>query len=166
MQPNHLSVLGIIHTAISVLAIIAGIISLVQTGVIDPKGRYGKYYIVLTIITCLTGFPIMKTGHPSPGHILGVLIIVLFIVSLVPPILRIFGNKAAYVQVVILSGTLFLSFIPAINETLSRLPVSHPIATGPDDPIIKTGSLILLVLYIVGATYQVIKLRSFKKTHA
>ena len=76
-MPNHLSVLGIIHTIISVLAIIVAVMALFRHGKINPGEGAGRLYVILTIITCLTGFPIMKTGHPSAGHVLGIIILVI-----------------------------------------------------------------------------------------
>ena len=162
--PNHLSILGIIHTIISVIALVLGLLALIQNGKIDPSSSTGRAYIWLTIITCITGFPIMKTGHFTGGHYLGLLIIVLLPIGIYAH--RIFGKAAGYVQVVIMSTTLFLSFIPAIIETLTRLPMSHPLATGPADPIIQKAISALLLVYVVGVLYQLMKLRMTQKATA
>jgi hypothetical protein len=161
--PNHLSVLGIIHTAISILALLAAFYALYRSGRLDPATGPGKLYIWLTVITCLTSLPIMKTGHLTPGHYVAVVILVLLPLGIYARSLRIFGKLADYVQVIFLSTTLFLSLIPAVNETLTRLPISHPIASGPNDPIVQNGLLILLVLYLVGLIYQLVKLKSRSK---
>jgi hypothetical protein len=163
-DPNHLSVLGIIHTIISVIALILGLTSLFKTGRIDPASSWGRGYMWLTVITCITGFPIMKTGHLTGGHYLGLLIIVLLPIGIYAH--RIFGKAANYVQTVVMSTTLFLSFIPAIIETLTRLPMSHPLAWGPADPIIQKAISALLLVYVIGILYQVMKLRAVKKVAA
>ncbi len=75
--PNHLSILGIIHTAISIIALLAAFYSLYRSGRIDPATGPGRLYIWLTIFTCLTAFPIMKTGHFTPGHYVAIVILVL-----------------------------------------------------------------------------------------
>ena len=157
-MPNHLLILGIIHTAISVFALLAAFAALSQEGKINPQSVTGKLYTWLTIITCLTGFPIMKTGHLTGGHYLGVIILILLPLAIYAK--RLFGKAGAYLQVILMSTTLFLSMIPAIIETLTRLPISHPLATGPNDPVIQKGLSALLMLYLVGVCYQLIKLRS------
>jgi phosphatidylglycerophosphate synthase len=164
--PNHLSVLGIIHTAISILALLAAFYALYRSGRLDPATGPGRWYIWLTVITCLTSLPIMKTGHLTPGHYVAVVILVLLPLGVYVRSLRIFGKLADYVQIFFLSTTLFLSLIPAINETLTRLPISHPIASGPNDPIVQNGLLALVVLYLVGVIYQLIKLKSRRKKAA
>jgi hypothetical protein len=160
-MPNHLSILGIIHTAISIIALIAAFAGLSQAGKIDPKSVTGKLYIWLTVITCLTGFPIMKTGHPTGGHYLGITILVLLLLGVYAT--RLFGKLAAYLQLVLMSTTLFLSMIPAIIETLTRLPMSHPLAVGPNDPVILKALSALVLIYLVGVCYQVIQLKSIRK---
>jgi len=161
-MPNHLSTLGIIHTAFSIIAILVAFYALYREGKINPGSGPGKLYIWLTVITCVTGFPIMKTGHLSGGHFIAIMIVVLLPVGIFAG--RIFGKAAPYVQVIVLSATLFLSLVPAVIETLTRLPISTPIAAGPTDPAVKTGLMILLALFIAGLIYQLIKLRRTAKT--
>ena len=162
-MPNHLSTLGIIHTAISIIAILAALFTLYRYGYISTKNSSGRLYVLLTVITCITGFPIMKTGHPTGGHYLGILILILLPIGIYAKQLRIFGKLTAYIQVIVLSATLFFSFVPAIIESLTRLPVSRPLADGPNSPIVQKGLLILVVLFVVGVIYQLIKLRAANK---
>lgn len=161
-MPNHLSVLGIIHTIISVLAIIAAVVALFRHGKINPGNGAGRLYVILTIITCLTGFPIMKTGHPSAGHALGIIILVILPIAVYARSIRFFGKAAGYIQIILLSLTLFFSMIPATVETLTRLPINQPIASGPDSPTVKMWLGIWFLLYIVGVIYQIFKLRKQK----
>lgn len=163
-QPNHLSILGIIHTAISILAIIAAIVALLRYGKLSPANMPGKLYIILTVLTCLTALPIMKLGHPTAGHFLAIIILFLMPIGLYAKSIPLLKKQAAYVQTIAISTTLFLSMIPTTVETLTRVPISHPIASNPNDPIIQMGLTIFLILYVVGTSYQLFKLRKTKKT--
>jgi hypothetical protein len=162
-MPNHLSILGIFHTAISVLAVIIAVISLLCDGKIEPKSTSGKLYIIATIIACLTALPIMKTGHPSPGHTLAVVILLLLPLGVYGNSIKALGKGSAYLQVIVMSTTLFLSMIPAIVETLTRLPISHPLAADPNAPIVKMGLTALVLAFFAGIVYQVIKVSSKNK---
>ena len=164
-MPNHLSILGIIHTAISILALFAGFIALYQFGRIKVKSTIGQWYIILTAITCLTGLPIMRTGQPTPGHVLAVLVLLLLPLAYYAYNIKLFKNKADYLQTFFMSTTLFFSMVPAINETLTRLPVSAPIASGPDSPILKMSLLLLVVIYLAGSTYQIYRIRMFRRVN-
>jgi hypothetical protein len=163
-MPNHLSILGIVHTAISIFALLAAVIALFRYGKIAPLTTAGRWYIILTILTCLTSLPIMKTGHFTVAHSVAIIILVLIPIGVYAKSLKFLGKGADYVQIIALSTTIFLSCVPAIVETLTRLPISKPIAAGPNDPIIQTGLKMLMGLYAVGLIYQLIKQRSTKKS--
>jgi len=164
ITPNHLSVLGIVHTAISILAILAAFYALFRSGKINPSAGPGKWYTWLTILTCVTGLPIMRFGHPTAGHYLAIIILLLLPIGIYARRMRFLGKLGEYIQVVAMSTTLFLSCIPLIVESLTRLPISHPIAYGPDDPLLKNALTGLLILYAIGVIYQIIKLRTKSKT--
>ena len=163
-MPNHLSILGIIHTAISVLALLVAFYALIRNGKIDPANSTGKLYVLLTAITCLTSLPIMKLGHPTAGHFVAIIVLILLPIGYYARSIRFLGKTAEYVQTIIMSTTLFFSMIPAIVETLTRLPISHPIADDPGSPIIKMCMLCLVTLYMGGVIYQLVVLRKRKKT--
>lgn len=154
-----LSLTGIIHTIISILALIAAGIALVKTGYLNGQSRAGKAYIWLTVLACLSSFAVMRTGHLSPAHNLSVLILLLLPVGIYAPSLRFLGRAGIYLQVIAMSTTLCLSFVPAINETLLRIPLSHPLAHAPGDAAEQPYLLTLFALYIVGTTWQVVKLK-------
>ncbi|MEO5889157.1 MAG: hypothetical protein ABIQ31_02835 [Ferruginibacter sp.] len=46
-----------------------------------------------------------------------------------------------------------------MNETFTRIPLGHPLAKDISDPVIAKTLLVLLVLFIVGAVFQVLKQR-------
>lgn len=164
-MPNHLSTLGIAHTAIGLIAVSYAINSLVRYGAIKPSTMTGKWYMALTVIACVSSFPIMNSGHPTAGHAFAVMILIMLPLAIYAHSIRFFGNKADYVQTVLMSATLFLSMIPAVVETLTRVPVSRPIASSQEDPIVKMGVGILFVLFLSGVTYQILKLRALRKTY-
>ncbi|MDN3547771.1 hypothetical protein [Mucilaginibacter aquaedulcis] len=105
----------------------------------------------------------MRTGQPTAGHALGVIILVILPIAIYARSIRFFGRAADYIQIILMSLTLFFSMIPATVESLTRLPISQPLASGPDSPLVKMWLGIWFVLYIVGTIYQVVKLRNSKK---
>ena len=160
---NHLSILGIIHTAISILALLVAFFALFKTGKINPVKTTGKLYVWLTVITCLTALPIMKTGHLTAGHPLAIIILLILPIAIYAPSIKLLKKHADDVQTILMSFTLFLSMIPGTIETLTRLPISHPLAADPADPTAKTGLGIVFIFFITGVTYQVIKIRMRKR---
>jgi uncharacterized membrane protein len=156
-MPNHLSSLGIFHTVISILALIVAFIALLRNGKINPGNTLGKWYVALTVITCLTSFGIMKTGHFTPAHGLSILVLVILLVGIYAS--RIFGRYGNTAQIVAMTTTLMLSFVPAITETLTRLPISSPIADGPDASVVKMSNGVLLLVFLLFLSFQLVKSR-------
>ena len=154
-----MSILGLIHTIIAIIALVFAAIGLIKTGFVSPFSTNGKYYSAFTVLACVTSFGLSKAGGFNPGHAIGILILILLAVAYLT------GKNAArkrtllYVQVISMSATVFLSLIPAVNETLTRVPAGNPLAEGPDSPIVQNAVKVLLVLFLLGVTLQILKLR-------
>ncbi|MFI2744518.1 hypothetical protein ACG2LH_17415 [Zhouia sp. PK063] len=148
-----LSVLGIVHTIIGIVAIIAAIISYIRFGKINLNHNTGKFYFYFTIVTSLTSLGLLKHGF-NPGHIFALFIIVLVLIAYYLHIKKLGNNKFRYFENFSLSFSFFLSWVPTVNETFNRVPVSHPIANGPTDPIIGKTLLIIFLLFIIGSVFQ------------
>src|ERR1700674_5573539 len=71
-----LTTLGVVHTALSLVAVVAAIAALVRYKEISPRQRIGQVYIVATILTCLTAFGISQHGGFGPPHALGILTLI------------------------------------------------------------------------------------------
>lgn len=155
-----LTQLGFVHTLISLVAVGAGICALVLFGSISLRTRVGGVYIVATVLTCVTGFGIFRTGAFGPAHAVGVLTLVILAFAVLVEKRALVGSVPRPIEVVSYTTTFFLHMIPAINETTTRLPPGTPLASGPNDPLILVLLGIAFVLYIVGATLQVLRLRA------
>jgi hypothetical protein len=151
-----LSNLGIFHTAIGVVAIVAAVVSFVKYGKINLAMLAGRIYFYGTLVTSLTALGISKQGGFNAGHIFSLFIIVLIVIAYFLYD-KIKGNtKARYIENFLLSFSFFLSMVPTVNETLTRVPVGHPIAKGVGDPVIGKTLLAILILFIVGSVLQFI----------
>lgn len=161
-----LSNLGIFHTVIGVVAIIAALIAFVKYGKIDLSQRSGKIYFYVTLVTSLTALGISKHGGFNPGHAFSILIVLLILEAYLLYWRKKGNNSARYFESFCLSFSFFLSLVPTVNETFTRVPVGHPLAKDIKDPVIGMTLLILLVLFIGGYVYQFIKQRKINSTVA
>lgn len=156
-----MSILGIGHTIISIMALIVAAIGLFKQGAINPFSRLGKQYSILTAIACVSAFGLSKTGHFNAGHALGILILLLLATA------YLLGKKKksffAYIVLFCMSTTIFLSLIPGISETLTRLPTGHPFADGPSSPVLLSALKILFVLFLTGLATQILLLRKARQ---
>jgi len=158
-----LSNLGIFHTVIGIIAIIAAIISYVRYGKINLGHLTGKIYFYFTIITSLTSLGISKRGGVNPGHAFALVIVILVLAAYFLHAKKQGNNRSRFFENFYLSLSFFFSWLPAINETFTRIPVGHPWAKGPADPLIARTLLLFLVLFIVGSVYQFRQQRKLNK---
>ncbi len=152
-----LSNLGIFHTVIGVAAIVAAIIAFVKYGKIDLSQLTGKIYFYCTLITSLTALGISKHGGFNPGHAFSILIVILILLAYLLYWRKKDTGRARYFENFCLSFSFFLSLVPTVNETFTRVPVGHPLAKDIKDPVIANTLLLLLVLFTAGTVYQIIK---------
>src|SRR6478736_3750905 len=154
-----LTPLGIIHTAISLVALGAGIVALVRDKEISPRNFVGKLYIWTTVLVCLTGFPIMQHGGFGKPHALGIITLVVLVVAALAGKTK-FGRASRYVEVVSYSATFFFHWIPTVVETTTRLPVGAPLITNRDGPELQAATGVLFFLFLIGVTLQVQRMRA------
>jgi uncharacterized membrane protein len=155
-----LTPLGMFHTAISLIAVAAGIIALVRDKQISPKNLVGKIYVITTVITCLTGFGIFQHGGFGKPHVLGIITLVVLGVAGVAGISNLFGRASRHVETIACSMTFVFHMIPAITETSTRLPLGAPLVANADAPVLQAATAVLFVMFLVGATLQVLRLRA------
>ena len=158
-----LSNLGIFHTLVGITAIVAGIISLVKKSKIDLSIGTGKIYFYGTLISSLTALGLSSVQGVNPGHILALLIVVLISTAFYLYIKKSGNNRSRFIENFFLSFSFFLSLIPTVNETFNRVPVGHPLANGPQDPLIGKTLLFLFILFIIGSALQFRKQRRINK---
>lgn len=155
---TELTPLGTFHTAVSLAALLSGLASFIRYRGISPLTSLGKIYIWTTVITCLTGFGIFQHGGFGKPHQLGVItLITLAILALANK--GVFRRASRYIETVGYSLTFFFHMIPAWTETLTRLPSDAPIFTDPEDPSLKALYGLSFLVFLIGATLQVRRLR-------
>lgn len=149
-----LSNLGIFHTAIGVIAIVSAIASYIKYGKINLATLSGKTYFYCTVITSLTALGISKHGGFNAGHVFSLLIVILVSVAYFLYQKKQGNNRSRYFENFCLSFSFFLSWIPTVNETFTRIPIGNPLAKAPSDPIIGGTLLFLLIIFVAGCIYQ------------
>ena len=155
-----LTQLGVIHTAISLIAVAAGLIAFFRDKEISPRNGVGKIYIIATILTCLTGFGIFQHGGFGKPHALGIITLVVLGVAYVAGYTKLYGRASPYIETVSYSATFLFHLIPGITETTTRLPLGAPLLPNADAPALQAATAVLGVLFLVGAALQVRRLRA------
>src|SRR5207247_1322979 len=71
-----LTPLGTFHTAISLIAVVAGFIALARDREISTRSAAGAVFFWGTVITCVTGFGIFQHGGFGKPHVLGIVTLI------------------------------------------------------------------------------------------
>jgi uncharacterized membrane protein len=161
-----LTSLGVLHTAIALVAVVAGIICFVRAGGISMRSTAGNTYVYSTVLTCLTGFGIFQHGGFGIPHVLGIITLIVLDLAVTAGKTRIFGGASRYVETVGFSATFFFHMIPGLTETFTRIPVAAPIFDGPEDPELQTVIGVFFALFVIGAIYQVLRHRAGQRSVA
>jgi len=157
---TSISAFGLFHTAVSVLPIFFGLFAFVRDGKIDPKNRVGKLYLLTMFIGSVTSWGFIPTKGFTPGQVLTLITLALLFLGTLT--LRGRRREEGYVQAISLSASYLLLMVFATTETLTRLPVGNPFASGPTDPALTPVRLVLLVGFVLGLGYQLVRIRAAK----
>jgi uncharacterized membrane protein len=155
-----LTPLGTIHTAISLIAVVAGAVVLWRDQEITSRTRAGQVFLGGTLLSCLTGFGIFQHGGFGNPHILAIITLVVMAGAFAAERAGLFGALSRYLATVGYSLTFFFHFIPGTVETLVRLPAGAPYLANPDDPKAQPIIGLFFLLFLVGAALQVRRLRA------
>lgn len=160
---HPISALGAAHTVISLIPFVAGLVAFARHGRIDPASGVGKIYLGGMVVSVVTSFGLSSTGHFNAGHALGLVALLILLGGALAPRIRLLGAAAAYLQTLAMSFSFMLLLVPGTNETLSRLPVGHPLASGIDSPIVQAALKGLFGLFLAGTAYQMFRLASQRR---
>lgn len=152
-----MSPFGIFHTTISVLPIGIGLYALVREGKIDLKTRAGRWYLGTMLAGTVSSWGFL----PRNGFNVAQVLTLITLATLAVALFTIHGQwrKAGIVQTLALSTSYFLLWFFTTTETLTRVPVGSPFATGPNDPALIPVRLALLMALGVGGYLQVRAIR-------
>src|SRR5687767_10118370 len=95
-----LTLLGAIHTAISLIALAAGFVALARNREISTAGLSDRIFVGGTVLSCLTGFGIFQHGGFGNPHILAIVTLVVLAIALAAEHRGMFGALSRYVATV------------------------------------------------------------------
>jgi hypothetical protein len=149
-MPSTLSLIGILHTLISIVSMVTGAIALIRSGYITLGNRVGQVYLATMLITCATSFMIFARGYWTIGHTLTV-------VSVAVLALGVFGDlrKRANLRDIGMGLSYFLLWFFAVTEAMTRLPISQPLAADQNDPSMALPRGIMLLMLVAGVAFQI-----------
>jgi len=156
----EITAFGWFHTIIAILAVPAGIYTLIKNKVISSAQMEGKVYLILTLIAAVTALGIYKHGGFGIAHGLAVLSLASLLLGFIAEKTRIFGKLSRFVQTGFYLATFLFNMIPAVTEGFLRLPVGSPLVTSLADPLLQGSHLALVLAFFIGLILQIRYLRN------
>jgi hypothetical protein len=161
----HLSTAGFVHTFFGLIGVVLAFYMLIRNRKIDPQSSAGMAYFVAVTVSCILVFALPQNApgfNPVPGYVLTLLTLTSLFLGFLIRLSKIRSSK--YIEALGLSGSLFFSMVPAINETLTRLPVGAPLAKSPQDPLVLKSLGVLAVLFVALCVAQVANIRKSERS--
>jgi uncharacterized membrane protein len=149
-----LSALGAVHTAISLVAIAAGVWAFVRDKQILLANRLGQLYLLTTVLTAVTALMIFRHGGFRIGHQFAVATLVVLAIGTLAAATPLFGRASRYVQAISYSSTMLIHMITGAAETLTRLPSDAPLVTAANAFIFKDIIGGLCLAFLIGLAFQ------------
>jgi hypothetical protein len=147
-----------VHTIISLIAIVAGII--VMFGMLSSKrpGGLTAIFLLLTILTSATGFliPPLVSDKLLPSHIIGALSLVLLLIACIALYAMKLSGAWRWIYAVTALLALYFNVFVLVIQSFLKIPALTAIAPGnpPSGPVfavVQGVVLVFFVLMIIGA---------------
>jgi hypothetical protein len=153
-----LSTFVLVHTVISIIAIVAGFI--VMFGMLKstrPGGLTGLF-LLLTILTSATGFliPPLVSDKLLPSHIIGALSLVLLLIACIALYATKLSGSWRWIYAVTALLALYFNTFVLVIQSFLKIPALTAIApgnppAGPVFAVVQGVVLVFFVLMIIGA---------------
>ena len=149
-----LSTFVAVHTIVSLVAIVAGII--VMFGMLGSRRMPGltAIFLLLTILTSATGFliPPLLSEKPLPSHMVGLLSLALLAVACFALYGQKLSGKWRWIYVLTALISLYLNVFVLVIQSFLKVPALHALAPSVPPavpPFARTQGIVLVVVVVV-----------------
>src|ERR1700693_5843977 len=159
--PTHLFLQ--IHVAISLVALVAGLIALYSW--LSGKVSHGwtALFLVMIILTSVTGFPLPPFGL-DPPRIVGIISLVALAVAIGSLYLFHLAGAWRWIYVITAMVALFFNCLVAIIQSFDKIPSLHAFAPTQDAPPVHIAQLVLLAIFVVAGIVAVVRFHPHSTT--
>jgi len=143
-----MSLLTIIHVALSLIGIAAGFLVIFQMIGGKKLGGLNAVFLVTTILTSVTGYFFPNTKI-TPGMVIGAISLVVLAIALFALYSKKLAGGWRTVYVVTAVMAQFFNVLVLIVQSFMKIPALRAMAPTPDASIIKICQLVALVLLVI-----------------
>jgi len=153
-----LSTYTIIHVVISLIAIVAGFVTVFGMLTGDRMARWTAIFLVTTILTSMTGFG-FPFDHFLPSHAVGAISLVFLAMALFAIYVEHLAGTWRWIYVVSAIIALWFNVFVLIVQSFMKIPALKALAPTQSEPPFQIAQEAALVLFVVLAILAVRKFR-------
>jgi len=137
-----------IHVILSLVGIASGLVVLYGLLTGNPLAAWTAIFLVTTILTGVTGFPLPPFGFDPPRAVGIILLILLALAVLALYAFRLAGVwRSIYIITAIMA--LYLNVFVGVTQAFQKLPFLQPLAPTQSEPPFLIAQIVVLLLFVV-----------------
>jgi hypothetical protein len=138
------------HVILSLVGILSGLVVLYRLLFGGESGAWTALFLITTILTSLTGFPLPPFGFDPPRAV-GVLSLVLLLAAVAAYYAYHLAGIWRLIYVVCAVAALYLNVFVLVAQGFLKVPFLHDLApTGSEPPFAIVQGIVLLVFIVLG----------------
>ena len=145
-----------IHVALSLIGIMSGLVVLYGLLTGRPLDAWSAIFLVATILTSLTGFPLAPFGF-DPARAVGLISLVLLAAAVVAFYAFHLAGPWRSVYVVTATTALYLNVFVGVVQAFQKLPFLQPLAPTQSEPPFIVAQHVVLVAFIALGALAVVR---------
>ena len=139
-----------IHVILSLVGILSGLVVLYRLLLGGDSGPWTALFLITTILTSLTGFPLAPFGFDPPRAV-GVLSLILLLGAVVAYYAFPLDGLWRLVYVGCAVAALYLNVFVLVAQGFLKVPFLHDLApTGSEPPFVAAQAVVLLAFIVLG----------------
>jgi hypothetical protein len=144
--PTHLFLQ--IHVAISLIALVAGLIALIGWLTGNVSRGWTALFFVTIILTSVTGFPLPPFGL-DPPRMVGILSLILLAIAVLAIYVFKVGGAWRWIFLVTAIAALYLDAFVGVIQAFAKLPFLHELAPNGSEPPFVIVQVVVLAIFVV-----------------
>jgi hypothetical protein len=137
-----------IHVVLSLIGIASGLVVFYGMLTGKPFGAWTALFLVTTILTSVTGFPLPPFGFDPPRAI-GVILLVLMAVAVIALYAFHLAGAWRWIYIVSALAALYLNVFVGVVQAFQKLPFLQPLAPTQSEPPFLVVQLAVLAVFII-----------------
>jgi hypothetical protein len=144
--PTHLFLQ--IHVAISLVALVAGLIALYSWLSGKVSSGWTAFFLVMIILTSVTGFPLPPFGF-DPPRMVGILSLILLAIAVLAIYVFRVAGAWRWIFIVTAMMALYLDAFVGVIQAFNKLSFLHALAPNGNEPPFVIVQVVVLAIFVV-----------------